>query len=64
VNRQVLQSALALDFDDFEDAVLHEAACHAGADAIVSRNLKDFGKSKVPVYSPAEMAKIVALTGE
>jgi len=63
VNRQVLQSALALDFDDFEDAVLHEAACHVGADAIVTRNPKDFGKSRVPVYSPAEMAKIVALTG-
>lgn len=57
VNRQVLESALVLDFNDFEDAVIHEAACHVGADAIVTRNQKDFKKSAIPVYSSDEMAK-------
>lgn len=61
VNRYLLESALVLDFDDFEDAVLHEAACHVNADAIVTRNLKDFAKAKIPVHDSAEMAKIVAL---
>ncbi len=60
VNRHVLESALALDFNDFEDAVIHEAACHVGADAIVTRNQKDFKKSRISVYSSEEMAKILA----
>jgi predicted nucleic acid-binding protein len=59
VNRPVLESALAAEFNDFEDAVIHEAACHVGADAIVTRNQKDFRKSRIPVYSSEEMAKIV-----
>ena len=62
VNRHVLESALVLDFDDFEDAVIHEAACHIGADAIVTRNQKDFKKSGIPVYSSEEMAKILTPT--
>ena len=60
VNRHVLESALLTDFNDFEDAVLHEAACHVGAEAIVTRNQKDFKKSRIPVYSSEEMAKILA----
>jgi predicted nucleic acid-binding protein len=56
VNRQVLESALLADFSDFEDAVIHQAACLVGADAIITRNKKDFKKSRVPVYSSEEMA--------
>jgi len=59
VNRHVLESALVLDFNDFEDAVIHEAACHVGADAIVTRNQKDFKKSRISVYSSEEMSKIL-----
>lgn len=59
VNRHVLESALVADFNDFEDAVIHEAACHVGAEAIVTRNQKDFKKSRIPVYSSEDMAKIV-----
>ena len=59
VNRHVLEAALVLDFNDFEDAVIHEAACHVGADVIVTRNQRDFLKSKITVYSSEEMAKIL-----
>ncbi|GAB7028032.1 type II toxin-antitoxin system VapC family toxin [Geotalea toluenoxydans] len=59
VNRHVLESAIELDFNDFEDAVIHAAASHIGADAIVTRNQKDFKKSTIPVYSSEEMAKIL-----
>jgi len=59
VNRHVLESALMLDFNDSEDAVIHEAACHMGVDAIVTRNQKDFKKSRMPVYSSEEMARIL-----
>ena len=59
VNRLVLESALVVDFNDFEDAVIHEAACHVGADAIVTRNLKDFKKSRISVYTSEELARIL-----
>ena len=63
VNRHVLESALAAGFADFEDAVIHEAARHAGADAIVTRDRKDYKKSRLAVYTSEEMAKILAAHG-
>ncbi|MFO8233279.1 MAG: PIN domain-containing protein [Longimonas sp.] len=42
VHASALQSALNIDFRDFEDAVLHEAARQADADGIVTRNARDF----------------------
>ena len=59
VDRDVLNSALDLGFSDFEDAVLHEAACKAGAVAIVTRNGKDFTRSALPVFDPAELLAAV-----
>ena len=61
VNRHVLELALNRDFDDFEDAVIHEAACHVGADAIVTRNQKDYKKARIPVYSSEEMVKLLTV---
>lgn len=61
VTRPVLESALNARFADFEDAVVHEAAAHIGADAIVTRNQKDFAGAGVSVYTPSELAGIVAL---
>ncbi len=60
VNRSVLEAALADDFSDFEDAVIHEAACHVGVEVIVTRNQKDFKKSRITVYSAEELVKILA----
>ena len=54
VNRAVLDAALAGDMVDFEDAVLVEAAHQAGAQAIITRNLKDFAKSPVRAYTPRQ----------
>ena len=59
VNRPVLESALGAEFSDFEDAVSYEAARHVGADAIVTRNKKDFKKSRIPVYSSQEMVLVL-----
>ena len=61
VNRPVLEAALQLDFADFEDAVLHEAARHANAEAIVTRNPRDFKKASLPILAPKECARIVEL---
>lgn len=59
VDRGVLLGALEVGFSDFEDAVLHEAACSIGAAAIVTRNGKDFAKSTLPVFDPTELLAAV-----
>jgi predicted nucleic acid-binding protein len=52
VSRSVLEGALSLDFDDFEDAALHEAGRLAGAEAIATRDPSDFSSSSLRVYDP------------
>lgn len=52
VNRAVLDGALVLGFDDFEDAVLHEAGRLAGAQAIVTRDPSGFSAATLRVYDP------------
>lgn len=42
VTKKVIDSAIALKWPDFEDAIHHEAALTAGCEAIVTRNEKDF----------------------
>ena len=59
VNRLVLENAATSKFKDFEDAVLHEAALHAGAKYIVTRNSIDFKKSKLPVFEPKEFINVL-----
>jgi len=59
VDRDVLRVALDAGFSDFEDAVLHEAACKVGAVAIVTRDGKDFAKSTLPVFDPIELLAAV-----
>lgn len=61
VNRAVIKDALTSKFSDFEDAVIYQAAYHAGAEAIITRNVKDFKLSKLPVYSPIEILKILQI---
>jgi hypothetical protein len=46
-------------FNDFEDAVLHEAACFAGIKSIVTRNVSGFRYSKIPVYSLDDFIKML-----
>ena len=64
VDRDVLLDALALDFADYEDAVLHEAARASEAVAIVTRNIPDFGKATVPVLTPQELLAAVVASSE
>ena len=54
VTRSVLDAAITSNSPDFEDAVLAEAAHQAGAQAIITRNLKDFARSPVRVYTPRQ----------
>lgn len=58
-DKDVLQDAFALDFTDYEDAVQCASAVAEGLDAIVTRNVKDFTNSPLPVYSPAEFVNLL-----
>jgi len=59
VNQLVIKNALTNGFDDFEDAVLHEAATGVGAGAIVTRNGKDFTRATIPVFTPVELLAVL-----
>lgn len=60
VDGDVLRRALEDGgFQDFEDAVVHEAAHAAGAGAIVTRNTGDFAKAAIPVFDPHELLAAV-----
>jgi len=58
VNKTALEGALDLPFEDFEAAVLHEAARLVDADVIVTRNKGDFKHSRVLVRLPGELEEI------
>jgi predicted nucleic acid-binding protein len=60
VGRDVLDRALDLDFADFEDAVVHEAARASGASAIVTRDGGDFANASLPVFDPHELLAAIA----
>ena len=59
VGRAVVDDALALGFSDFEDGVLHEAARHAQAHNIVTRNPDDFARASLPVHEPDELLALL-----
>jgi predicted nucleic acid-binding protein len=55
VNSTVLKLSINADFKDFEDSVQHYSAQCKGVDAIVTRNIKDYKQSLLPVYTPGEL---------
>jgi predicted nucleic acid-binding protein len=63
VNRAILEAALESGFSDFEDAVAHEAARHVEAQGIVTRNLRGFKRSAVPVYAPSDLLAVLDAGG-
>ena len=54
VTRAVIEGALRNAMTDFEDAVLVHAARQAGADAVITRNPKDFAKATCPIFDPRQ----------
>ncbi len=59
VNRSVLERALVMDMRDYEDAVIAGAGELVGAEAVVTRNLKDFVRCPVTVFEPDELLTVV-----
>lgn len=54
VNRPVIEEAMRSKIKDFEDAVIEQAGCFVGAQAVITRNARDFKKSILKILDPAE----------
>jgi predicted nucleic acid-binding protein len=51
------QNAIAIENNDYEDAIMIESAVRSGLDCIVTRNPEHFKPSPIPVYSPSEFVQ-------
>lgn len=58
VDLEILEQALALNFEDFEDAVQYACAVAHGVDAIVTRDASGFINVEIPVILPEEIETI------
>ena len=54
--RHAIPSAIS----DFEDAVMVETAVRTEMDCIITRNVKDFTNSSVPIFTPDEFLNKIA----
>lgn len=58
VDLEILEQALALNFEDFEDAVQYVCVVAHGVDAIVTRDASGFTNAEIPVVLPEEIDTI------
>jgi predicted nucleic acid-binding protein len=58
VDDRIIQLALQSSFKDFEDGIQYFTAEHNKASLIVTRNLKDFKESVLPVMTPDSYLKM------
>lgn len=56
--------ALGSEMPDYEDSVVSCCAVHNHMDYIVTRNIKDYGKSKVQAILPDEFMKMISRENE
>lgn len=54
VDQRTIEQALNLDFRDFEDAVQMVCALQCKADVLITRNVKDYPVTLLPVMQPVE----------
>jgi predicted nucleic acid-binding protein len=58
VEEQTIKNALASGFSDFEDSIQYYSAVeNKKIDVIITRNIKDYKKSDIPVMTPGEYLK-------
>ncbi|KGE72123.1 PIN domain-containing protein [Spirochaeta lutea] len=58
-NETILRKSLDSDINDYEDAVIDELATKEELDFIITRNYKDFSKSKNQIYTAREAIEIL-----
>jgi predicted nucleic acid-binding protein len=54
LDQAVLEDAQKLAFADYEDAVQHASAAAIQLDGIITRNLDDYRRATLPVFSPKD----------
>ena len=54
VDQNTIEQALNLDFRDFEDAVQMVSALQCKADCLITRNVKDYPVTLLPVMKPVD----------
>ena len=54
-HEEILRKSLLSELEDYEDAVIDELALNEGIEYIVTRNLKDFKKSRNKIYTAREI---------
>jgi predicted nucleic acid-binding protein len=54
LDESIIEKALHSSFSDFEDAVQYYGALDSHCDIIITRNVKDFKESAIPVMTPNE----------
>lgn len=61
IDERIVRKSLATTsrFRDIEDAMQHYAAIQSECDCIVTRNIKDFKNSDIPVFLPEDFIKLV-----
>lgn len=57
-----LQKAASMNFKDYEDAIQSACAARIKANYIITRNIKDFTKSKVAAIKPADFLHVTYST--
>jgi predicted nucleic acid-binding protein len=58
VEEQTIKNALASGFTDFEDSIQYFSAIdNKKIDVIITRNIKDYRKSEIPVMTPGDFLK-------
>ena len=62
VDHDRLLQALAMNWDDFEDAVQAACAAKIDSDYLITRNREDFARADVTVRSPAEFLALYNTT--
>ena len=55
---KIIDLSLESDFKDFEDAIQYHTAIENEIDIIITRNLKDFKTSKIPVLTAKDYIEI------
>jgi predicted nucleic acid-binding protein len=60
VDQQIIKFAIASGFPDFEDSIQYNCALdYKKIDVLITRNIKDYKGSQIPVMTPAVYLKMV-----
>ncbi len=59
MNDKIIDLSLESDFKDFDDAIQYHTAIENEVNIIITRNLKDFKTSSIPVLTAKEYIKMI-----